>query len=438
MSSKKIFNKKTAQTFQLVHRSHDDPLYFNGDSTDRVLVPIKKHDKKTKERLETKDDLQKELDAQIQHGDIRKNEGEAAIFGITYDDSQYDYMQHLRSIGDDTQGIFIANEANAPKDKKNQVMFKEDIVLPDELLPSKEKASYDYQRQQNIPDAISGFKPDLAPDLREALEALEDEAYIDGDYDIDDIDVFDQLLSGNKQKEISLNDYDGEDYADDDDDEWDMDNYEDEYEEYDSGNEGHSNARAEANSAGNFDWEKDFGKFKKAQSRGKIANDWDSDDEFGSEDEQEDALGDLPDLKDTDMKSKSSKKKEKRKKGALTDTSSYSMSSSALCRTEQMTIIDDKFDVMKDKYLEEEEDDYQPFDFKNERADFADMIDNFLDNYKLEKGGRKVVKKDPESERIQRAADSVSKSKLALKRKKESQKKSAFAGLTKDMGKMNL
>ncbi|KAG7894736.1 hypothetical protein KL905_002406 [Ogataea polymorpha] len=404
--SKKWIDKKTAQSYALLHRAHEDPLYYDEEAGERVLVPIEKSKRNVRERLETKQDLQKELDSKIAQGDIRKNEGEAALYGITYDDSQYDYMQHLKPIGEDKTGIFIARE---DKPKK--------VELPTALLPSKETVKYDYQRQQNIQDEIAGFKPDMNPDLREVLEALEDEAYIDPDQDEDDVDVFGTLLGG-KPEVVKDSEY--EEY-----DEWDMDNYEDEYGDYDSNEEGE-----------NFDWEKDFSRFKKEQSRTKVANDWDSDDEFDDEDE----VGSLPDLGATAMKSKSSKKKERRRKGAKTDTSSYSMSSSALCRTEQMTIIDDKFDVMKERYEQDEEEEYEPFAFENERQDLAALVDDFLDNYTLEKGGRKIVKKDRELEKIQRAADSVSQSKLALRRKKASNggDVSTFKGLADDMRKLRM
>ncbi|GME70852.1 unnamed protein product [Ambrosiozyma monospora] len=432
-NTKKWINKKTAQNFALVHRSHDDAMFYDEEASERVFVPISKDNKKKhhKVRQETKDELTKDLVEDIKKGAIRKNEGEAALFGITYDDSQYDYMQHLKNIGEG-QGVFIAKEEKPTKNKNKEVAIKDEKpLLPSDALPSEETVKYDYQRQQDVPDEIKGFKPNLNPDLREVLEALEDEAYLDEDYDVDEGDVFGELLGHGKQKELRLDEYDENDYVDDD--EWDMDNYDDEYAEYDSGNEGRENP----------DWEKDFSKFKKAQARGKINNDWDTDDEFDSEaeadEEEDDDFGELPDINNANLKSsnnKKAKKKARRKKGAMTDTSSYSMSSSALCRTEQMTIIDDKFDVMKEKYEEEEEDDYEPFDITKERSDFGGMIDDFLDNYQLEKGGRRIVKKNTEAQKIMKAADSASKSKLAAKRKKGGAP--ALKGVIREVSKMTI
>lgn len=444
--SKKWIDKKSAKTFALVHRAHEDPLYFSEEASDRVFVEIKKNNKTdTNIRLETKDELESDLQKKIKQGEIRKNEGEAAIYGITYDDSNYDYMQHLKPIGDSGTGVFIAakekEDNDLKKNYKNEFKLKEpeqkpikkftNDLLPEDMLPSKETVKFDYQRQQNVPDEISGFKPNLDPDLIEALQALDDENYLDQQYDNDDKDIFEELLFSNKKNDNQQEQKnDDSNNANDDEDEWDIDNYEDEYENYDSDN---------------FDWEKDFNKFKKTND--KTQNDWDSDDEFDEDEEDEeeedgDVLGELPDLSNSNAKSKNSKKKEKRKKGAKTDTSSYSMSSSALCRTEQLTIIDDKFDVMKEKYEQDEDDDYQPFDFNNEREDFAGMIDDFLDNYTLEKGGRKLVKKNEEIEKYRAAADSVSKGKLAAARKKKASAAnstpSSLKGLSNDMKNMKI
>ena len=58
---------------------------------------------------------------------------------------------------------------------------------------------------------------------------------------------------------------------------------------------------------------------------------------------------------------------------------------------------------------------HKPFDMKEERHDLEDMLDDFLDNYELESGGRKLAKKDSEKKKLQQAASSVSKGKAARK-----------------------
>ena len=47
--------------------------------------------------MKNKSTLEKELGEQMH--EIRNNEGEAALYGITFDDSKYDYMQHLKPMG---------------------------------------------------------------------------------------------------------------------------------------------------------------------------------------------------------------------------------------------------------------------------------------------------------------------------------------------------
>ena len=65
-----------------------------------------------------------------------------------------------------------------------------------------------------------------------------------------------------------------------------------------------------------------------------------------------------------------------------------------------------------------------------ERSDFESMLDDFLDNYELESGGRKLAKKDKEIERLKEAADEVSKGKLSQRRNRERQEKKKLEKVT--------
>lgn len=395
--SKKWMDKKNAQTFRLVHRSHDDPLYFDQEASEHVFVPVEDK-RQTNIRLATQQDLQADLEDQLSKGEIRRNEGEAALYGITYDDSQYDYMQHLKPIGEDTNGIFIAKQVKPEPSVKKEIIIK-DNLLP---LPSTKQVEFDYQKLKDVPDEISGFQPDMDPRIREVLEALEDEAYLDEGQDVDEGDIFDDLLK------------DGEIDEEEEQDEWDLDNYEDPYEE-------------DQEVLAAQPWEEHFKQFKKDQT--KVKNDWDSDDEF-DEDEEGDLVADLPSI---DHLKSGSKQKQRRKKGAMTDTSSFSMTSSANFRSKGLTLLDDRYDQVAKQYdvEQESEEEYKPFDMENERQDLEGMLDEFLDNYELESGGRRIVKKDEELHRLQEAADSVSKSKHARKRRAEKE-------LAEKMGKMAL
>lgn len=186
-----------------------------------------------------------------------------------------------------------------------------------------------------------------------------------------------------------------------------MDNYEDEYnKKYELGVP--EDEDGELPDGVNQDWQRDFMKFKKDTKH--KANDWDSDDEF--EEEEEDEVPDLPSISGN---KKISKTKMRKKKGAMTDTSSFSMSSSALFRTEGLTLLDDRYEQLNKKFEDDEEKEHKPFNMEEERHDLEGMLDEFLDNYELESGGRKLVKKDEEKKKLQKAASSVSKGKAARK-----------------------
>jgi len=362
---------------------------------------------------------------------IRGNEGLAAQFGIYFDDSKYDYMQHLKPIGETGDGVFIERKSDE-KDKKRQTNIED---LFKDQLPSEQKVKITHDTFENIPLELKGFKPDMDPRLREVLEALEDEAYIEsGQQDAEDDDIFASLINSGQVEDEDEFYYgsDADQYYDDEDyDEWDLDNYNEEYDAkyasdelekqdmpYNKGEEPEDLVEEKPPTFLHTNWEKDFKKFK-MDNKNK-ANDWDSDDEF--EDEDEDVVPDLPSFNGNNLSNKKlSKTKLRKKKGAMTDTSSFSMSSSALFRTDGLTLLDDRYEQLAKKFEDEEDEDYQEFDMDKERGDLEGMLDDFLNNYELESGGRKLVKKDQERQKLQEAADSVSKGKLAARRKKEKQ-----------------
>lgn len=413
------FDKKNAKTFSVVHRSHDDALFYDNDASAHVLVPApSRKDQKpapTKKVYSTAELAQKLSPEDLKA--VRNNEGLAAQYGVYFDDSKYDYMQHLRPIGETQDAVFIAasNEEEAPKKKDITELFKDQLPLA-----NTNTADHDLE---SIPAEFRGFNPDLDPRLREMLEALEDEAYIDENEPGEgDDDIFAQLLqSGELEDEDDF--YYGSDADHNDDyDEWDLDNYKEEYQKYDSDqeklyNEGEEPEDAVAPPVASTGWEQDFKQFKKESKNNQ--NDWDSDDEF---DEEEGDV--LPDLPSFDQK-KILKTKLRKKKGAMTDTSSFSMSSSAVFRTEGLTLLDDRYEQLAKKFEEDEDTNvYDDFSMENERSDLEGMLDDFLDNYELESGGRRIVKKDAEKKRLQEAADSVSRGKLAARRKNEKEAKS--------------
>lgn len=399
MPRRRKFDKRSAQTFSVVHRSHEDSLFFDNDASKHVLVKAPGREQK---KIYSTNELEKQLTADELES-IRGNEGLAAQYGIFFDDSKYDYMQHLKPMGM-ADSVFIAKEE--AKEKKNI----EDLLKDN--LPSETTRKVTHDTFENIPQELRGFKPEMDTRLREVLEALEDEAYI-GEEDAEK-DIFSDLLESGQVE-------DDEFYGTDEDfDEWDVDNYDDEFEHYNLEDHELENPYNEGEAPEQFDknvvssaWQKDFMKFER-ETKNEF-NDWDSDDDF---EEEDDVVGELPTVEGA---SKKKKNRLRKKMGAMTDTTSFSMTSSALFRTEGLTLLDDRYEQLAKKFETDAEVQPKEFDMAQERPDLEGMLDDFLDNYEFERGGRKLMKKDSKIQAIKDAADSVSKSKLAARRKKDTE-----------------
>lgn len=174
-------DKKTAARYEVVHRSHRDPLYHAQDAPERVLRPVEGKRGRPSTSIAW-------LEEQLGNIQRRDNEGEASLYGVYYDDSSYDYMQHLRPVD---EGPAL------------------DETLPHEVLPQQTEVLTSYQDQQEVPDALSGFQPDMDPSLREVLEALEDEAYVDQEED----GFFSQLAVDGERSDREDEDCDSDDTA---------------------------------------------------------------------------------------------------------------------------------------------------------------------------------------------------------------------------------
>ncbi|KAK9457751.1 Low temperature viability protein-domain-containing protein [Dipodascopsis uninucleata] len=389
MSNKRI-DRKTAQRYRLVYRSQEDPLIHDAEAPTGVFVEIEKKEKR-EPRIQTLQDLADDIES---YGPRRENEGEAAMYGIAFDDSTYDYMQHLREIGtvNDGSAVFIAsndsNNVTRRREKQQNIQFKEDEtkrrdVLPDIVRPSSATLIRTYQDQQSVPDEISGLQPDMDPALREVLEALEDDEYIDAEDD----DIFKRILKDD--------------------------------ESYVSGNDDNLIGEDDEELEDQTDWEREFRKFKIAESNSKAL---DSDDDF-HEDDISEVLGFLG------RNSKSNRRT------AKTSTTGFSMSSSAMFRNEGLSLLDDRFDQIERLY---EEDDYD-IDITKEANDnscndskaelksssFNAIMDEFLDTYKVV--GKRVVheKIDQDTSRISRQPNQTAVNSRALPKLTQNQKKYA-------------
>lgn len=362
---------------------------------------------------------------------IRDNEGEAAEYGVYFDDTEYDYMQHMRDLNGgsgDEESYFL----EAPK-KRGEGKGKARIGLADALrdasledhaapslvqgsalldasiLPSNKLSKRTYQDQQDVPDMLAGFQPKMDPRLREVLEALEDEAYVD-----DEEDIFGELAKD--AKEVSISEFEDLEFDEDagggeDDDGWESDvtvkpamEHEGPHIKTAPGNSAPIEITSEITDTpmedrrehgGESEWMKEFSKFKTAEKARKAKSPFQPDKESSI-------------LTGTSIMSGMRRKK---RKGAMTDSSSYSMTSSSLFRTEGLTLLDARFDKIEEEYAEdggmiynENDDDDGSASITTAsskassqalahplRADFNNIMDDFLDNYQM--AGRKRVKK---------------------------------------------
>ena len=346
---------------------------------------------------------------------VRDNEGEAAEHGIYFDDTQYDYMQHIRDLnaGSGNGESYFVEAATKRKDGKGkekmnledalrETSLQEDHVegeaphnagstlLDNDIMPSKDLRRSTYQDQQDIPDALAGFQPDMDPRLREVLEALEDDAYVD-----DEEDIFGEIAKDGR--EVSLEEFEGAGFENAGDEAgWETDETEKPDKEYKTecitlpGPQDPDTMIEGGLDHGDGDWMKEFTKFKKADKAAKKAQPQASNAEMQSSV-----------VTGTSMTGG----RRKKRKGAMTSSTGYSMTSSSIFRTEGQNLLDARFDQIEEDYAEDEMDvDDDGVSIVTgtsmassqapslvQRSDFDSIMDDFLDGYSM--SGKKRVKK---------------------------------------------
>lgn len=369
-------------------------------------------------KIKTRSDLESELFGFAKNPNdplpgIRDNEGEAAEHGIFYDDTEYDYMQHVRDLnaGSGNGQSYFVEAATRKKDWKGKgkvsledalrdaSLQEEQIessprrsrgpqLLDEDLLPSKSLNKSTYQDQQDVPDALAGFQPDMDPRLREVLEALEDEAYVD-----DKEDFFGEIAKDGK--EVSLEEFEEESFQDQGDEAgWETDETEKPSKEYKAPAmpppaAGEDTVMGEGLDHGDGDWMKEFSKFKQVEKAKKPQP-------HAINSELQSSI-----VSGTSMTGG----RRKRRKGAMTSSTGYSMTSSSLLRTEGQSLLDARFDKIEEDYAEDEMDvddggasvmtgtslASSQAPSLVVRSDFDRIMDDFLGGYSM--SGKKRVKK---------------------------------------------
>ncbi|PIL31520.1 hypothetical protein GSI_06222 [Ganoderma sinense ZZ0214-1] len=362
MPPKSLFRQPGAQHFQVVHRSQRDPLIHDPGASKHVLKPVQRANlAKGKSRA----DLEHLLSPfDLAHDNARRNIGEAAVYGIYFDDTDYDYMQHLKTVGVQEGGV-DSIWLEAPSKSKGKGKAKDAISLldlPEGTLASKSELPRNYEAQQDIPTSIAGFQPDMDPHLRQVLEALEDDAFVDGELEDN---FFGELVA------------DGEREADED------VYFEFREEGLQDGAEIAVVKHGAADDGEEVDesWEERFARFKQGQKS--VPPDEDASDLDGYS-EGGDTVGTLPRM------SVIGGKRRRRRKGT-SDASGYSMSSSSMWRNEHLSVLDERFDQIQREYdSSEEEEEETSFDDLDEapdliasREDFESMMDEFLEKYEV-------------------------------------------------------
>lgn len=376
-------------------------------------------------------DLEDDLDFE----NMRDNEGEAAEHGIYFDDTHYDYMQHLRDIGEGGGESHFMEAAPVKTQGKGKGKAKtiklEDALREVSLDDGQSVTGSDifsafststrprtYQNQQDVPDEIAGFQPDMDPRLREVLEALDDDAYVDNN---DEGDVFGALANEGRYGELDLDEFEAN-YMDDEAEGWESDATEKAHEQRSEVKlppaavvpDGQENVNepsalnAEAAAAEDGDWLRDFAKFKRDTARKPAPKAAES---IIAASAIQDKAPSLYTLNGTPLR-------QKKRKGAQTNPSAYSMTSSSLARTAGQQLLDARFDQVEKMYSLDEGDEFDDMDggmsmasgmtgmtgrskmsqlsttsFADEgavRGDFDGMMDGFLDDWnKANPGGGK-------------------------------------------------
>ena len=382
MPRKRWISKESAQTYQLLYRSQDDPLINDDSAGDRALFQISGPSSSSQSRPVSgteKEGLHiEDLENDVDLESMRENEGEAAEYGIYFDDTKYDYMQHLKDVGEgDGESYFADSMPVKVKGKgKGKTMNLEDAlreVSLDEDTGSRHTGSVlddgfstmstktrTLERQQDVPDEIAGFQPDMDPRLREVLEALEDDAYVD---DKDEEDVFGELGLDGKHGELSLDEF--EMTFDDGDEGWESDATEKaptqpkevpipQLDASDLPSEETPIPDAEEASAQDGDWLANFAKFKRSQNKSQQQRPPAAESMIAASNVQ-DAAPTLYTLNGTPLR-------QKKRKGAQTNPSAYSMTSSSLARTDGQQLLDARFDKMEQMYSLDETDETDDLD----------------------------------------------------------------------------
>lgn len=328
---------------------------------------------------------------------MRQNEGEAAEHGVFYDDSNYDYMQHMRDLGTGTGDATWVDASSRQKGKGKEKQTLEDALRESSLeddtqsIAGSSVSGYSivrssvggssmaggsritnpqrtiFEQQQDVPDELAGFQPGMDPRLREVLEALDDDEYVD-----DEDDIFGELAQ--EGQEVDRNEWEASLYDQEDDEGWESDETEKPMNEYRNMNKDALDLRdLKQNKAHLTPDDHEANGYKQLHIDTPIdtsipAPSMESQDLLATLAASKRGADNKPTLqqpkspKASDVSSSSQLSssssaflgRKKKRKGALTSGSDFSMTSSALARTETMSMLDARFDKLAEDYMDDD------------------------------------------------------------------------------------
>lgn len=207
MGKKAFIDKRTASHFQLVHRSQRDPNLANEDSSKYVLKPTLGSANLLKHGIlpPRAEDFLEDVEPSIENKDVDSEQefkeeysddqvGKAVQYGIFFRDQEdYDYMKHLKPIGEHDDGVFVA-ASDAREPEKRGLVFKDADAELDSpkvkfTLPNGTVALAGDEEEVGLLAKTSVDPLGVAPEYREAIYALDDENFIDEAVDDDFFDA---------------------------------------------------------------------------------------------------------------------------------------------------------------------------------------------------------------------------------------------------------
>jgi protein LTV1 len=337
MGKKQFIDKKNSKTYRLVHRSQRDPLINDENAPRLVLQEVTTGHYLNEEYQDVDENLPNVSEESENDKEDWKND--VSNFGVYFkNDENYDYMQHLKTVGEDPNGIILGSES---KKEEIGIRFKDadaklKMDLPSEVFASAEELNIGLLNQENTP----GLSIDMDPEIRDAFEALDDEAYVE-DLEDDFFDAFHEEVLPQKYADLTEN----------------------------------RNHNEDSDSENMDDWMNEFKKFQK--NKNYVVSD--DDDDYGADTD--------------DFKPK--------RKGTSTN---FSMTSSSMFRNDKLTLLDNQFDKILEEYSDEEigqlasddEDLRGTYTLSGDNQHLEEMFDSFLENLHVRGRRQTVVERKPE------------------------------------------